>query len=243
MPGDVTGSLVYDARTAAFSFREGPVFTNLLLADEINRTPPKTQSSLLEAMEERQVTVDGRPHPVPNPFLVLATQNPVEMDGTYPLPEAQLDRFLIKTQMGYPDHDAEVRVLSGEHSGAHVDSVERVSSPDQVRALIAAARRVNVAPSIMEYIVSLVGHTRSMPQFRLGASPRGALGLLRAARVRAAMQGRPFVGPSDVQALVQPVLAHRVLISATFEVAGGRAADALAEAVAAVPAPPLHQGS
>jgi len=243
LPGDVTGVSVFHQDTNTFVFHPGPVFSHVVLADEINRASPRTQSAMLEVMEERQVTVDGRPHPVPRPFLVIATQNPVEMDGTYPLPEAQLDRFLVKTQMGYPDHGAEVRVLTGEHTGAHVDAVQRVSSPDDVARLIATAKRVHVAPSVMNYIVSLVGHTRSMPQFRLGASPRGALGLLRASRVRAATEGRTYVTPGDVQTLAAPVLGHRVLLSASFEVSGGLATDAIAEAIAAVAAPPVDQGT
>jgi len=242
LPGDVTGVSVFHQDTNTFVFHPGPVFSHVVLADEVNRASPRTQSALLEVMEERTVTVDGRPHPVPHPFLVLATQNPVEMDGTYPLPEAQLDRFLVKTQMGYPDHAAEVRVLTGEHAGAGVGDVQRVSSPERIGALTAAARTVHVAPSVMDYIVSLVGHTRSMEALRLGASPRGALGLLRASRVRAAMDGRPHVLPGDVQALAEPVLAHRILLSASFEVSGGTPADAVAQAVAAVPAPPVTAG-
>ena len=239
LPGDVTGVSVFHQDTNTFVFHPGPIFSHVVLADEINRASPRTQSALLEVMEERTVTIDGTPLPVPSPFLVMATQNPIEMDGTYPLPEAQLDRFLVKTRMGYPDPAAELRVLHGEHAGAQIADVERVSSPERVGALIAAARTVHVAPSLMQYIVALVGHTRSMPQLRLGASPRGALGLLRASRVRAAMLGRPFVVPGDVQVLAVPVLAHRVIPSATFEVSGGLASDAIEEAVAAVEAPPV----
>jgi MoxR-like ATPase len=238
LPGDVTGVSVFHQDNSSFVFHPGPVFSNVVLADEINRAAPRTQSALLEVMEERQVTVDGRPYAVPRPFLVMATQNPVEMDGTYPLPEAQLDRFLIKTDVGYPDHAAEVRVLQSEHGGVHVEDVPQVSGPDEVARLIAAARTVHVAPSVFDYIASLVGHTRQMSQLRLGASPRGALGLLRAARVRAALGGRHYVVPSDVQALAGPVLGHRMLVSSAFEAAGGTAVDAAAEAVSAVPAPP-----
>ena len=243
LPGDVTGVSVFHQDTNTFVFHPGPIFSHVVLADEINRASPRTQSALLEVMEERTVTIDGRPHPVPNPFLVMATQNPVEMDGTYPLPEAQLDRFLIKTRMGYPDHAAEVRVLTGEHGGAAIENVERVSSPERIGALIASARTVYVAPSIIDYVVRLVGHTRTMPQFRLGSSPRGALGLLRASRVRAAMEGRPHVLPGDVQSLAEPVLSHRVLLSATFEISGGLPSDAIAEAVEVVPAPPQETGA
>ena len=238
LPSDVTGVSVFHQDSNTFVFHPGPVFTNIVLADEINRASPRTQSALLEVMEEQQVTVDGTPYPVPDPFLVIATQNPVEMDGTYPLPEAQLDRFLVKTGVGYPDHAAEVRVLQAEHTGAGAGSVSQVSSDEQVAALAATARTVHVAPDVLAYIAALTGHTRSMPQLRLGSSPRGALGLLRTARVRAALQGRPYVVPGDVQALAVPVLGHRVLPSASYEASGGTTEDAVREAVAAVPAPP-----
>lgn len=238
LPGDVTGVSVFHQDTNTFNFHPGPIFSNVVLADEINRAAPRTQSALLEVMEERQVTVDGRAHSVPRPFLVMATQNPVEMDGTYPLPEAQLDRFLVKTTVGYPDHAAEVRVLQAEHAGQGVGQVAQVSSPEEIAALVAAARAVHVSPAVFDYIAALVGHTRTMPQLRLGSSPRGAIGLLRASRVRAALDGRHFVVPSDVQALAGPVLAHRLLVSPTFEASGGSADDAAAEAIRAVAAPP-----
>jgi MoxR-like ATPase len=217
------------------------VFANVVLADEVNRASPRTQSALLEVMEERQVTVDGRPHRVPRPFLVMATQNPVEMDGTYPLPEAQLDRFLVKTTVGYPDHDAEVRVLAAEHAGSGVPDVAHVSSADEVARLAAVARRVHVSPLISDYIVRLVSHTRTQPQLRLGASPRGAIGLQRASRVRAALSGRHYVVPGDVQALAGPVLAHRVIPSPSYEASGGSTLDVIREAVEATPAPPTDQ--
>src|SRR3954469_24299736 len=238
LPGDVTGVSVFHQDESSFVFHPGPVFANVVLADEINRASPRTQSALLEVMEERQVTVDGRPYPVPRPFLVIATQNPVEMDGTYPLPEAQLDRFLVKTDVGYPDHAAEVRVLQSAHSGAQVGDVPQVSDAAEVAELIESARTVHVAPAIFDYIATLVAHTRTMPELRLGSSPRGALGLLRTARVRAALDGRIYVVPSDVQALVGPVLGHRMLVAPAYEASGGTAADAAAQAVAAVAAPP-----
>jgi len=241
LPGDVTGVSVFHQDTSEFIFHKGPVFANVVLADEVNRASPRTQSALLEVMEERQVTVDGHPYAVPRPFLVMATQNPIEMDGTYPLPEAQLDRFLVKTRVGYPDHEAEVRVLVGEHSGAFVDDVMQVSEPVEVEKLVRIAKTAHVAPAVFDYIVRLVGHTRQMPQLRLGASPRGALGLLRTSRVYAALQARHFVVPGDVQALAEPVLAHRILLSASFEASGGTVTDAVVEAIAAVPAPPTEQ--
>jgi MoxR-like ATPase len=266
LPGDVTGVSVFHQDSSTFVFHPGPVFSNVVLADEINRAAPRTQSALLEVMEERQVTVDGRPHPVPRPFLVIATQNPVEMDGTYPLPEAQLDRFLLKLTMPLPSRTdevsvltrhsegfdprdlgaagvrpvagAEVRVLAAEHAGASVGQVPQVSDPEEVSALVNAARRVHVAPAIFDYIASLVEHTRKMEQLRLGSSPRGGLGLLRASRVRAALNGRPFVVPSDVQALAEPVLGHRMLVAPAYEASGGTASHAAIEAVSAVPVPP-----
>ena len=238
LPSDVTGVSVFHQDSNTFVFHPGPIFSNIVLADEVNRAAPRTQSALLEVMEERQVTVDGRPYPVPRPFLVMATQNPVEMDGTYPLPEAQLDRFLVQTRVGYPDHAAEVRVLAAEHAGSSVGIVPQASSPQEVASLVQTARSVHVAPLIFDYIASLVGHTRQMSQLRLGSSPRGALGLLRASRVRAALAGRPFVVPSDVQALAEPVLGHRMLVAPAFEASGGTSSDAVTEAVAAVPAPP-----
>ncbi len=241
LPGDVTGVSVFHQDESSFVFHRGPVFANVVLADEINRASPRTQSALLEVMEERQVTVDGRPHRVPRPFLVIATQNPIEMDGTYPLPEAQLDRFLVKARVGYPDHDAEVRVLVGEHTGAGVDVVQQVATAEEVAQLIRAARSVYVAPTIFDYVVDLVSHTRQMSQLRLGASPRGALGLVRTSRVYAALRGRRYVVPGDVQWLAESVLGHRLLLSPSFEASGGRTSDVVAELIASVPAPPTGQ--
>ena len=238
LPSDVTGVSVFHQNTSSFVFHPGPIFANVVLADEVNRASPRTQSALLEVMEERNVTIDGTPNPVPRPFMVMATQNPVEMDGTYPLPEAQLDRFLLKTDVGYPDHDAEVRVLGAAAVGRGIGEVSQVTDADEVATLVEMAQAVHVSEPVLHYIVSLVAHTREMDQLRLGASPRGALGLLRTTRVRAAMQGRAFVVPSDVQALAVPVLAHRVLTTSAFESSGGTSADAIREAVSVVPAPP-----
>jgi MoxR-like ATPase len=240
LPSDVTGVSVFHSDSNTFVFHPGPIFANVVLADEINRASPRTQSALLEVMEERQVTVDGDAYPVPRPFLVIATQNPVEMDGTYPLPEAQLDRFLIKTTVGYPDPAAEQRVLKASHTGRGLDTVPQVSSQAEVQSLVSQAASVHVSDEVFSYIVALVTHTRSMPQLRLGASPRGALGLLRTTRVRAALDGRTYVVPGDVQALAGPVLAHRVLPSPAFEASGGSTEDAVREAVEAVPAPPYR---
>ncbi|MCA1823055.1 MAG: AAA family ATPase [Mycobacteriales bacterium] len=225
MPGDVTGSLVYDNRNARFSFRAGPVFTNLLLADEINRTPPKTQASLLEAMEERQVTVEGEPRLLPDPFLVVATQNPVEFEGTYPLPEAQLDRFLLKLTMPVPGRDDESRILQAHDAGFDprdlaTAGVTRVASARDLAAGRAAARDVTVAPEVIGYIVDVARATRQAPAVSLGVSPRGATALLATAKAWAWLAGRDFVTPDDVKALSRPTLRHRLSIRPEAELEG-----------------------
>jgi MoxR-like ATPase len=242
MPGDVTGSLVYDARTAEFSFREGPVFTNIMLADEINRTPPKTQASLLEAMEERQVSVDGVPRPLPEPFVVAATQNPVEYEGTYPLPEAQLDRFLLKLTMPLPDRGTEIEVLSRHSRGfdprdLEAAGVRAVAGADDLAAATAAVRRVQVAPQVLEYVVDLCRATRTSPSLQLGASPRGATGLMATSRAWAWMSGRDYVTPDDVKALARPTLRHRVQLRPEAELEGVTVDSVLDSVLASVPAP------
>ncbi len=242
MPGDVTGSLVYDARTAEFSFREGPVFTNLLLADEINRTPPKTQASLLEAMEERQVSVDGTPRPLPDPFVVCATQNPVEYEGTYPLPEAQLDRFLLKLTMPLPDRGTEVEVVTRHAYGFDprdlaAAGVRAVAGPADLAAGAAAVRGVQVAPEVLGYVVDICRATRVSPSLSLGASPRGSTGLLATARAWAWLSGRDYVTPDDVKALARPTLRHRVQLRPESELEGVSADSVLDSVLAAVPVP------
>ena len=242
MPGDVTGSLVYDARTAAFSFREGPVFTNLLLADEINRTPPKTQASLLEAMEERQVTTDGVSRPLPDPFLVIATQNPIEYEGTYPLPEAQLDRFMLKLPIGLPERDAEAQVLRRHADGFNprdlaAAGVSQVATAADLEAGRQEVARVQVADDVLGYIVDLARATREAPSVALGVSPRGATALLAGARAWAWMRGRDFVSPDDVKALVNWTLAHRIAIRPEAELEGVTAQSVLASVLATVPVP------
>ncbi|MDD9206965.1 AAA family ATPase [Georgenia sp. 10Sc9-8] len=242
MPGDVTGSLVYDARSAEFSFRAGPVFTNLLLADEINRTPPKTQSSLLEAMEERQVSVDGEPRHLPDPFMVVATQNPVEYEGTYPLPEAQLDRFLLKLILPLPERDAEIEVL---HRHAHdfnprdlaAAGVRAAAGPADVAAARVAVGRVQVTPEVLGYVVDLVRATRTAPSLSLGVSPRGATALLATARAWAWLSGRGYVTPDDVKALAHPTLRHRVQLRAEAELEGVTAETVLDGVLGTVPVP------
>jgi MoxR-like ATPase len=242
MPGDVTGSLVYDTRTAEFSFREGPVFTQLLLADEINRTPPKTQAALLEAMEERQVTVDGRPRPLPEPFVVAATQNPVEYEGTYPLPEAQLDRFLLKVRMPVPPRDAELEVL-GRHANGFdprdlaAAGVRPVAGPDDLAAATAAVRQVAVSPAVLGYVVDVVRATRATPSVSLGVSPRGATALLATSRAWAWLSGRDYVTPDDVKALARPTLRHRVQLRPEAELEGVTVDGVLETVLATVPVP------
>ncbi len=213
LPGDVTGSEVFDQRTSDFDFRPGPIFANLVLADEINRATPRTQSSFLEAMEERQVTVEGATHPLPRPFLVLATQNPVELKGTFPLPEAQLDRFLLRLRMGYPTRDEESHILSRFRADDPLERVTPVAGAGDLLAARDQARAVHVAADVEGYIVDLVRATRAAGELTLGASPRSSLALMRAAQALAALSGRAYVVPDDVAALAVPVLAHRLLLS------------------------------
>ncbi|SMH33469.1 MoxR-like ATPase [Rathayibacter oskolensis] len=227
MPGDITGSLVYDASTSGFAFREGPVFTNLLLADEINRTPPKTQAALLEAMEERQVSVDGRTLPLPDPFLVAATQNPVEYEGTYALPEAQLDRFLLKLVLDVPPREVEVEVLARHAAGFDprdlaAAGVHPVLDASRLRAAQASARRVGAGPDVLGYIVDVARATRESPSVKLGASPRGSTALLAAARAWAWLNGYGSITPDHVQAMVLPVLRHRIQLQPEAELEGVR---------------------
>jgi MoxR-like ATPase len=214
LPGDVTGVSIFNQGTRVFEFRPGPVVAQIVLADEINRATPKTQSALLEAMEERQITVDGETHDLPVPFVVLATQNPIEYEGTFPLPEAQLDRFLLRISLGYPTHMEEISVLQNQMSGHPLSRIEQVVDVDE---LIEAQRfildTVRVDPLILEYMVSLVEATRRHDEIYLGASPRGALGLLSSSRAWAALAGRDYVLPDDVKALAEPVLAHRLIVS------------------------------
>jgi MoxR-like ATPase len=242
MPADVTGSLVYDARTAEFSFQPGPVFTNLLLADEINRTPPKTQASLLEAMEERQVSVDGTPRPLPDPFLVAATQNPVEYEGTYPLPEAQLDRFLLKLILPLPSRESEIDVLTRHAAGFNprdLDSagLRPVAGPGDLEAARTAVAKTNISPEITGYIVDICRSTRESPSLILGVSPRGATALLATSRAWAWLTGRDYVIPDDVKALALPTLRHRVQLRPEAEMEGVTADSVITSILARVPVP------
>jgi MoxR-like ATPase len=242
MPSDVTGNMVYESATGTFRFRPGPLFANLVLADEINRTPPKTQAALLEAMEERQVTVEGEAYPLPSPFLVVATQNPIEFEGTYPLPEAQLDRFLLKLRVGYPGHDPEMEVLRMHHQGRdpHDLAALGVRPVAGAAALDAAARDVvgvTVAEELFGYIWALADQTRRSPSLALGVSPRGAAMLLNVAKAWAYLSGRAFVTPDDVKALVKPAWRHRIVLRPEVEMEGATTDAVLDGVVERVPVP------
>jgi MoxR-like ATPase len=242
MPGDVTGSLVYDARTAEFEFRNGPVFTNLLLADEINRTPPKTQAALLEAMEERQVSVDGRPKPLPDPFLVAATQNPVEYEGTYPLPEAQLDRFLMKLAVPIPERNEEIGMLNRHAAGFSprnlaAAGIRPVAGKTELDAARRAVQQITLGPEVAGYIVDLARATRSSAAIRLGVSPRGATALLATSRAAAWLAGRDYVTPDDVKAVARPTLRHRLQLRPEAELDGTTPDRVLEGVLASVPVP------
>lgn len=237
LPSDVTGVTIFNQGTRQFEFHGGPVFANVVIADEINRASPKTQSALLEVMEERHVTVDGHRHAVPRPFLVVATQNPVEMDGTYRLPEAQLDRFLMKLSIGYPPESIEVDVLRGAAAGRSPDYLGPVADTATVARLIRLTNRVFVADSLYTYAVRLAAGTREHKQVRVGVSPRGVIALARAAQAYALTDGRAYVIPEDVKALIEPVFAHRLLLAPDAAMRGVRAAEVLRSVVEAVPAP------
>jgi MoxR-like ATPase len=242
LPSDVTGVSVYNQETRDFEFKPGAVFANLVVGDEINRASPKTQSALLECMEERQVTVDGTTFRLQTPFMVIATQNPIEMEGTYPLPEAQRDRFTARIAMGYPSPDAELTMLDLHGAGDPLDELSPVSDADTIRRLIATVRRVHVSEPLKQYAVDIVATTRQSPDLRLGASPRAGLQLLRTARAVAALEGRDYVTPDDLQALVVPVLAHRVIPTPEAQLAR-RTTDAIvADLVRRIPVPGARPG-
>jgi MoxR-like ATPase len=238
MPADVTGSSIWNQRDGDFEFRPGPIFTNLLLSDEINRAPPKTQAALLEAMQERQVTIEGHTHRLERPFLVIATQNPIEYEGTYPLPEAQLDRFLLRTAFGYPSRDGEVDVLARRIERESDDvELQTVVDRETLLEMQHAIESVHVATSVQEYCVDLVAATRTSQSCTVGASPRGGLALLKLGRGRAALQGRDYVLPDDVKAVAVPALAHRLVLRPELWVQRVSAEDVVREVLAAVPTP------
>lgn len=237
LPTDITGSLVFDPRTSEFTYREGPVVTNVLLADEINRAGPRTQSALLEAMEERQVSVERHVVQLPRPFFVIATQNPVELEGTFPLPEAQLDRFLMRLSIGYPEVDEERAMLRRFRTDAPLETVSQVVTPEQMTGLIAAVRRIHVSEAVEDYLLRIIRATRSHDTIEVGASPRAALALVRAAQAFAAVDGRDFVRPDDVREMAQPVLAHRVMATAEAELLGKSTPELIADIVASIDVP------
>jgi len=237
LPSDITGVSVYNQRTQEFEFRPGPVFAQVVLADEINRAGPRTQSALLEAMQERQVSADGQSRPLARPFIVLATQNPVELEGTFPLPEAQLDRFLLRLRLGYPDHEAERAILRRFRAEDPMETLEPVLAAAEVLALARACREVYVHPVIEDYMIQLAEATRRSEDLSLGASPRATLALYHCSQALAALRGRDYVLPDDVQALTEPVLAHRLIPSARQRLYGQAARAILADLLATVPVP------
>jgi MoxR-like ATPase len=237
LPSDITGVSIFNQKTAEFEFRPGPIMSQIVLADEINRAGPRTQSALLEAMEERQATVDGVTRPLPRPFLVIATQNPIELEGTFPLPEAQLDRFLLRLSLGYPSGDEEREILRRFRTDDPLATLEPVATGEEILMLGDECRRVHVSQAVETYILSLVRATRDNPAVALGASPRGAMALYRTAQALAAVHGRAFVVPDDVQALIVPTLAHRLMPSGQSRLRGKAVADILKDVVAKVPVP------
>lgn len=237
LPADITGFNIYNQQSGQFTFQPGPVLTNILLADEINRTIPRTQASLLESMEERQVTVDGRTFPLPAPFFVIATQNPIELEGTFPLPEAQLDRFVLKTQIGYPEKTEELLILERFQEDEPFLELEPVASPAQMAALQQARKQIKVSPPVREYIVTLVEATRRHPAIRFGASPRGSLSLMRAGQALAALRGRTYMLPDDIKYLARPVLAHRLILQETEQLRGQTPEQVVDEILAQTPFP------
>jgi MoxR-like ATPase len=237
LPSDITGYNVYNQQTGQFTFQSGPVMTHILLADEINRTIPRTQSSLLESMEERQVTVDGKTYPLPHPFFVMATQNPIELEGTFPLPEAQLDRFLLRIRLGYPEKDEEIAILKRFQESDPLPGLEAVANPDQIARLQEARKEIRISHPIREYITDIVRATRASAALRLGASPRGSLGLMRAGQALAALRERDYVLPDDIKALVVPVLAHRLILREEGRLRGETPEHFLLDVLNQIPVP------
>lgn len=237
LPGDLTGTLVPDSAGGGLVFRPGPIFANLVVADELNRSSPRAQSALLEAMEERQVSVDGTTHRLPRPFMVIATQNPTDPDGTYPLPHSQLDRFLLRLSIGYPDRDSEAALLDAGEQTDRAGSLSPVLGSDQLVELVAQARRVHLSPAVRDYVLDLTQATRQHPALSVGASPRAGLSLVRAARALALVAGRDFVVPDDIQRLAVPALAHRVVVAPPSALSGVSAVAVIGDLVYRVPVP------
>ena len=241
LPADITGTYVFDRRSGEFVLRKGPVFTNLLLADEINRAPPKTQAALLEAMQEKQTTLEGQTHPLARPFLVTATQNPIEYEGTYPLPEAQIDRFLMRIGIGYPGRDQEQEILARRRARRQDDvPMARIASPDEVVAMQAVLEDVHVDPALEVYMVEIVARTREHRQVEVGASPRGSLALLKLSRARAALEGRDYLLPDDVKAVAVPALAHRLILKPDPWIKGVRSDSVVQEILGGVRVPKVE---
>lgn len=239
LPSDIIGSSVFDRTSASFSFRPGALFANVLLGDEINRASPKTQSALLEAMEERQVTVDGTTYPLPAPFLVIATQNPVEHEGTYTLPESQIDRFLLRVRIGYPDRSSEITMLE-RHGDSDTEKLSPVADESDLAGMIKAVSSVYIATSLRSYVVDLARASRAHPAIELGMSPRATIGLQAAAKAHAAAAGRDYVIPGDIKAMAIPVLEHRLVLTPDADLGGTSAGEVLAEVLASVPVPTGH---
>jgi MoxR-like ATPase len=237
LPSDITGFNIYNQQAGQFTYQSGPVITNVLLADEINRTIPRTQSSLLESMEERQVTVDGQTYLLPHPFFVMATQNPIELEGTFPLPEAQLDRFLLKLRLGYPEKEEEISILERFREQDPLGNLEAVASPEQITELQGARKKIRISIPVREYIADIVRTTRTNRSLRFGASPRGSLGLMRAGQALAALRGRDFVLPDDIKHLVVPVLAHRLILNDEERLRGATPEQVLEGIVGGIPVP------
>jgi MoxR-like ATPase len=237
LPADITGFNIYNQQTGQFTFQPGPVMTHILLADEINRTIPRTQSSLLESMEERQVTVDGQTYRLPRPFFVTATQNPIELEGTFPLPEAQLDRFLLRISLGYPDQGEEITILERFQKEDPLLRLEPVASPEQIFALQQSRKSIRISQPVRQYITDIVRATRGHSSLRLGASPRGSLGLMRAGQALAAIRGRDYVLPDDIKALTVPALAHRLILTEEERLRGETTANFLQQVLSRVPVP------
>ena len=242
LPSDITGVSVFNQKTGDFDFRPGPIMAQVVLADEINRASPKTQAALLERMEEQQLTVDGVTHRLPNPFIVMATQNPIEYEGTFPLPETELDRFLVRITLGYPDRENEIAILEAQRRVHPIESLEQVISEDELESLQGAVKEIHVEEAIREYIVAIVNATRSHPSLYLGASPRGSLALFRLSQARALLAGREFVLPDDVKALALPALGHRIILNSSARIEGVSAADSVAEVLEQTPVPGAAPG-
>jgi MoxR-like ATPase len=243
LPSDITGVPVFDQKSGEFEYRPGPIMAQVVLADEINRASPKTQAALLESMEERQITVDGETHPMPDPFIVMATQNPIEYEGTFPLPETELDRFIVRLSLGYPSFEDEVAVLEAQRFAHPIEGVEQVITEAELRSMQEAVKEIHVDQAIREYVVAIVKATRTHGSLYLGASPRGSLALFRLSQARALLEGRDFVLPDDVKALALPALGHRIILNSSARIEGVTAEDCVAEVLEQTPVPGAEPGA